>query len=158
MKELLLSVLVASFAAAGVTALSQESDFAKYYRYLCALLLTLCLLSPLAELKKGNFSLAFWHILSSPAETMVPVPTAYLREFENQVSLALQKRMEEEFSLQKDDFSLAVQAEDRAGQPTVTLVRVWLKSFGAVAKTGKIRSFVKENCGCKVEIYEDIRL
>ena len=157
MKELLLSILAASFAAAGVTALGQESDFAKYYRYICALLLVLCLLSPLVELKKGNFSLAFWNAVSLPETSAVPVPDFYLRELEEQVALSLEAQLERELGLSKDSFSLQVEAVDVKGQPTLSLVRVWLKRFSSVAKTGKIRSLVEEACGCAVEIQEDVR-
>ena len=154
MKELLLSVLVASFAAAGVTALSQESDFAKYYRYLCALLLTLGILMPLKTLLEGELLLPEFSV--SGEEVGQTVPEAFLRNFEYQTEKAVEEALLAQFSLDGTECRAVAKAEDKDGLPKLKRVTVSLYTLKGAALTGQIRRYLEGELGCEIVIREEI--
>ena len=156
MKTVLLAVLAASLTVGIIQAIGTGDSFDKYLRYVCALLLTLALLSPLSALLYGelSFSALFPEGEAPPAEV---VPEQYLRHFETEIETAVSRLLKEEFSLQIDACRPVASAKDEEGVPKLVHLEIRLYTLKGAALTGKIRDRLEEACGCGVTVVEDVR-
>lgn len=154
MGNVLMTVLTAVLGAGIVKILGQGSVFDKYLRYLCALLLTLGLLSPLRLLLQTDFSLLTPELL--PDAGVEKVPESFLQRFAYETEEAVMGLLKEEFDLARDACLAVAFAKDADGMPKLSRVEVTLRTLKAAASTGKIRKRLESVCGCEVIIREEI--
>ena len=154
MKEFLFSLLTAVLAAGMIKALGAGTVYDKYLRYVCALLLTLGLLSPLRALMEADLALPEFSF--GDKESTLPVPESFLRRFEYETEEAVAALLEAEFSFGKEICGVKAVAEDDGGMPRLILVKVTVRTLKGAAATGKIRKHLETACGCEVQVEEDI--
>ena len=150
----LLSVMMMVMVAGMVKALGSGTFFDKYLRYICALLLTLGILSPLRSLLETEFS--FPDFIQTESDGVEQVPDSFLRRFEYETEEAVMQLLQEEFSLGRDVCQAVAYAGDEAGMPKLLGVEVTVHTLEGAALTGKIRDRLEQACGCEVRIREDI--
>ena len=156
MNTILLSILGVSLVSGVITALG-AGGFERYLQYFCALLLTVVLLSPLMSLLDRDFS--FPDLLGEMTEsTEQQVPEMYLRAFEEEIETLAGKLLWEKLSLKEADCMVFATAEDQAGMPVLCKVTVKLKTLASVIKTASIRKLLQDECGCEIEIEEDVHI
>lgn|GEM_PF-2271109 len=148
-------MLSAVLTAGIVKALGAGSAFEKYLRYVCALLLTLGLLSPLRSLLQAELPFPDF-TLSGDESNEEQVPDAFLRQFEYATEEAASALLEKELSLGKDACSVRAFARDENGLPRLMRLEVTVRTLKGAAATGKIRERLEQTCGCEVQVREDI--
>ena len=156
MKELVFSVLGTCLVGGIVGVLGVGSHARRYIRYICALLLTLCLLRPLSELTPNGLDLS--DLLIDGTQIEQTVPTEYLRQFEQQMDRSLTVLLKEQLSLGENSILVIASAEDHGGQPVLVQVKVRLFDLKAAAYTGRIRSILEQACGCTIVVEEDVHI
>ena len=153
MRELLLSDLATVLTSGVITSLGSGS-FQKYLRYLCALLLTLAILTPLGALLSKEHS--FSDLLPTEQESAEAVPEAFLRQFESEVEKAASRLIEDEFSLPATDFQLTATAKDVNASPSLVHLHLTLYTLKGAAQTGTLKKRLAQACGCEVTVTEEI--
>ena len=153
MKNILLSLLATALTSGIITALG-GGPFEKYLRYLCALLLTLVLLTPLRSLLTTGFSPPQW--LPQEEIQSSKVPDSFLRQFEEEVEKAATSLITSELSLSASAFKVEATAADNNGTPYLSKVELTLYTLMAAAKTEALRDCLSKACGCTVTVCEEI--
>ena len=156
MRELVFSVLCTCLAGGIVGVLGVGGHARRYIQYICALIVTLCLLRPLFAISLDG--LDFSNLFSDSTEILQTVPKEYLRQFERQMDTSLTSLLKEQLSLEEGSFLVMASAEDRQGQPILSQVKVRLFSLKAAAYTGRIRAILEESCGCTIVVEEDVHI
>ena len=154
MGKALLSVMMTVMVAGIVKALGSGTFFDKYIRYICALLLTLGMLSPLGSLQETE--LTFPDFTQTEEGGKEQVPDSFLRRFEYETEEAVMQLLQEEFSLDREVCQAVAYAKDEGGVPKLFRVQVTLHTLKGAALTGDIRKRLEQACGCEVYIREDI--
>ena len=154
MASVLTTLLTAVLTAGVVKILGEGSAFDKYLRYLCALLLTIGLLSPLKSLFEGDFSLSDY--IPQADFEQEAVPESFLRSFEYETEKAVAEILFSEFSLDSAACQTVAKAEDENGLPKLTSVSVSLHTLKGAAQTGQIRRYLEGALGCEIIIREEI--
>jgi len=142
MKTYLLTLIVLSFLSGALLWLFSSSKYEKHLRYLCSLVLLICLAAPLKDIFSGN--------LSSLFPTFEQSSTVYASSYGARLRQVGAEALEKELTaavasgadLDEQDFTLRAHIALDGTDLSLTSVEVTLHTVKAVAAREKIRSLL----------------
>ena len=145
MKTYLLTLIVLSFLSGALLWLFSSSKYEKHLRYLCSLVLLLCLAAPLKEVFAGNLASLFPTFEQSSEE----YESGYGARLRQVGAEALEKELTAAVAngagLETKDFTVKAHISLAETDLSLTSVEVLLHTVKAVASREKIRSLLTDD-------------